>query len=265
MSRKPGDTDPVSVPTPAHRDAPSECRAEPAKEPDGRSGPAAHRARPLVLVVEDDHALRDVLARGLREEDFEVVTAADGRSALRTLAAVGHPDAVVLDVGLPDSDGRDVCQAMRARGLVAPVLFLTARDGLTDRLSGFSAGGDDYLSKPFHMSELAARLRAALRRTGREPAAHGAGIRLDPVRHLLEMRGHTATLTPTEFRLLACLMAEPGTVVRRRTLIRTGWPEGACVSDNTLDQYLARLRRKLREVGSAEGIDTVRGVGYRFA
>ncbi|MCZ4101637.1 response regulator transcription factor [Streptomyces sp. So13.3] len=223
------------------------------------------RTRPLVLVVEDDHALRDVLARGLREEDFEVVTAADGRSALRTLAATGHADAVVLDVGLPDSDGRDVCQAMRARGLVAPVLFLTARDGLTDRLSGFSAGGDDYLSKPFHMSELAARLRAAVRRTGSERVVHGAGVRLDPARHLLEVRDRTASLTPTEFRLLACLMAEPGAVVRRRTLIRTGWPDGASVSDNTLDQFLARLRRKLREVDAVEGIDTVRGVGYRFA
>ncbi|WP_141698534.1 response regulator transcription factor, partial [Streptomyces lushanensis] len=113
---------------------------------------------PRVLIVEDDHGLRDVIARGLRDEDFLVVTATDGASALRT--ADGSVDAVVLDVGLPDSDGRDVCQAMRAAGVTAPVVFLTAHDTLTDRLSGFSSGGDDYLAKPFHLSELAARIRA---------------------------------------------------------------------------------------------------------
>src|SRR3954471_15638708 len=116
-----------------------------------------------VLVVEDDHALRDVLARALREQGFRVATAVDGRAALAS--AVDSPDVVVLDIGLPDSDGRDVCAAMRAQGIHAPVLFLTARDGLHDRLSGFAAGGDDYLSKPFHVSELLARLGALLKRT----------------------------------------------------------------------------------------------------
>lgn len=227
----------------------------------GDTGPVTvHR----VLVVEDDHGLRDVLARGLREERFDVLTAADGAGALRAVTGEGRVDAVVLDVGLPDSDGRDVCQAMRARGLDAPVLFLTAHDGLADRLSGFSSGGDDYLSKPFHLVELAARLRAALRRAGRSAAVDVGGIRLDPTRHLLEREGRTASLTPTEFRLLACLMAEPGAVVRRHGLIRAAWPEGALVTDNTLDQYLARLRRKLRAVGGDRGIGTVRGVGYRF-
>ncbi|MFF0526717.1 response regulator [Actinomadura nitritigenes] len=118
----------------------------------------AHR----VLIVEDDHQLRAALARGLREEGFTVSTAADGASALRAAEA----DAVVLDIRLPDSDGRDVCQALRARGMDAPVLFLTAHDALVDRLSGFSSGGDDYLAKPIHLAELAARLRAALRRAG---------------------------------------------------------------------------------------------------
>ncbi|MET8630503.1 response regulator transcription factor [Kitasatospora sp. NPDC004669] len=220
----------------------------------------AHR----VLVVEDDHGLRDVLARGLREEHFEVLTAADGAGALR--AVHDRVDAVVLDIGLPDSDGRDVCHAMRAAGFDAPVLFLTAHDTLPDRLSGFSAGGDDYLAKPFHLTELAARVRAALRRNAREPGVEVDGLRLDPVAHVLEpTSGEAVALTPTEFRLLACLMSAPGAVVRRRTLLRAGWPEGAQVSDNTLDQYLARLRRKLREAGSAQGILTVRGVGYRFA
>jgi two-component system response regulator MprA len=218
----------------------------------------AHR----ILVVEDDHGLRDVLARGLREEHFEVLTAANGSGALRTVHDRVH--AVVLDVGLPDSDGRDVCHAIRAAGIGVPVLFLTAHNNLADRLSGFSAGGDDYLAKPFHLAELAARVRAALRRAGCRPAVEIEELRLDPVRYLLEVRGMPVALTPTEFRLLACLMASPGAVVRRRVLLRAAWPEGAQVSDNTLDQYLARLRRKLREADSPRGISTVRGVGYRF-
>jgi DNA-binding response OmpR family regulator len=216
-----------------------------------------------LLVVEDDRELREILARGLREETFDVLTAADGASALRRVRE--DVDAVVLDVGLPDSDGRDVCQAMRADGVGVPVVFLTVRENITDRLSGFSAGGDDYLAKPFHLSELAARIRAALRRAGKDVALSVAELRLDPVRHVLDVREREVALTPTEFRLLACLMSAPGTVVRRRTLLRTAWPEGAQVSDNTLDQYLARLRRKLREADSPQGIGTVRGVGYRFA
>jgi DNA-binding response OmpR family regulator len=217
-----------------------------------------------VLVVEDDHGLRDVLARGLREEDFEVFTAADGAGALRTLRERAQVDAVVLDIGLPDSDGRDVCHAMRAAGMDAPVVFLTAYDGLADRLLGFSAGGDDYLTKPFHLAELVARIRAALRRAGREPAITVAGLRLDPVAHVLRVGTEDVPLTPIEFRLLACLMTTPGTVVRRRSLLQAAWPDG-WVSDNTLDQYVARLRRKLREAGNAPAISTIRGVGYRFA
>jgi two-component system response regulator MprA len=216
-----------------------------------------------VLVVEDDHGLRDVLVRGLREEEFDVLTAADGAGALRTVSP--RVDAVVLDIGLPDSDGRDVCQAMRAGGIEAPVLFLTAHDGLSDRLSGFSSGGDDYLGKPFHLAELTARLHAALRRGRRTPALDADGLRLDPVTHAVSVHGGTPVpLTPTEFRVLACLMAAPGAAVRRHTLLRAAWPHGAQVSDNTLDQYLLRLRRKLREAGSARGIETVRGIGYRF-
>jgi two-component system response regulator MprA len=215
-----------------------------------------------VLVVEDDHGVRDVLARGLREEGFHVTTAADGASALRTVE--GGADAVVLDVGLPDSDGRDVCQAMRARGIDVPVLFLTAYGGMTDRLSGFSAGGDDYLVKPFHLAELVARLRAALRRTGSDASVLAADLRLDPVTHDLALAGRSVALSPTEFRIMGRLMADPGAVIPRRALLRAGWPEGAIVTPNTLDQYVAKLRRKLRELDSDRRIGTVRGVGYRF-
>ncbi|MEW2290455.1 response regulator transcription factor [Streptomyces sp. NPDC047841] len=219
--------------------------------------------RPRILVVEDDHALRDVLRRGLYEEDFEPVPAADGATALR-LAADGIA-ATVLDVGLPDADGRDVCQAMRANGFLGPVIFLTARHRLTDRLSGFSAGGDDYLAKPFHLAELAARLRAALRRTVTTRVASAGDLALDPVDHSATVRGARLTLSPTEFRLLATLAASDGALVRRRDLLRAGWPEGAQVSDNTLDQYLSRLRRKLREAGSGLTIGTARGIGHRLS
>ncbi|MFE1884216.1 response regulator transcription factor [Streptomyces diastatochromogenes] len=220
--------------------------------------------RPKILVVEDDHALRDVLRRGLHDEDFDTVAAADGATALRLAA----PDVAgaVLDVGLPDADGRDVCQAMRANGFLGPVVFLTARHGLADRLSGFSAGGDDYLPKPFHLAELAARLRAALRRAAPAPTpAAGGGLVLDAVRHSAAVGGTRIELTPTEFRLLAALAAAGGGLVRRRELVRAGWPEGARVSENTLDQYLTRLRRKLRAAGSELTIGTARGIGHRLA
>ncbi|MCX5094225.1 response regulator transcription factor [Streptomyces sp. NBC_00365] len=219
--------------------------------------------RHTILVVEDDHALRDVLLRGLREEGFDTVPARDGATALRL--AGDDVDAAVLDVGLPDADGRDVCQAIRANGFLSPVIFLTAHHHLTDRLAGFSAGGDDYLPKPFHLTELAARLRAALKRSGPLPATTSGDLVLDPVGHGLTVQGTRVGLTPTEFRLLAVLMAGSGDIVRRRELIRAGWPEGARVSDNTLDQYLTRLRRKLRDNGSALTITTARGIGHRLS
>ncbi|MEU3844145.1 response regulator transcription factor [Streptomyces sp. NPDC028635] len=219
--------------------------------------------RPRILVVEDDHALRDVLRRGLWDEDFEPVLAADGATALRL--ATNDMAAAVLDIGLPDADGRDVCQAMRANGFLAPVIFLTARHQLTDRLSGFSAGGDDYVPKPFHLAELAARLTAALKRSAPTAVASAGDLTLDPVDHTVTVCGARLALSPTEFRLLAALAAADGTLVRRRELVRAGWPEGAQVSDNTLDQYLSRLRRKLREAGSSLTISTARGIGHRLS
>ncbi|MFD9792053.1 response regulator transcription factor [Streptomyces sp. NPDC059070] len=216
-----------------------------------------------ILVVEDDHALRDVLLRGLRDEDFDPVPAPDGAAALR-LAQDGF-DAVVLDVALPDADGRDVCQALRARGFSAPVLFLTAHHHLTDRLTGFAAGGDDYLPKPFHLAELAARLRAALKRAAPQPPAAAGDLLLDPIRYTCTIAGTPVDLTPTEFRLLASLISAAGALVTRRDLVRAGWPEGAQVSDNTLDQYLSRLRRKLRTGGSDRAITTSRGMGHRLS
>lgn len=213
-----------------------------------------------VGICEDDDQLRSVLARALAAEDFEVRVTATGRDAVLVFTEQ-PPDVLVLDIGLPDADGRDVCQALRAHGVTAPVLFLTARGQLTDRLAGFHAGGDDFLTKPFALAELLVRLRALLRRR-RLVAPVGTGLRLDPSRHGASAGERTETLTPTEFRLLAALVAQPGVVVRRRELVAAAWPHGALVSENTLDAYLGRLRRKLRTLDVPERIETVRGVGY---
>lgn len=216
-----------------------------------------------VLVVEDDDELRSLLGRGLREEGFGVEAVATGAAALERVAEV-DPDVLVVDIGLPDADGRDVCQALRARGVQTPVLFLTARDALVDRIAGFDAGGDDYLPKPFAVAELVARLRALLRRAGADGAVEAAGLRLDPVTHSVGDDEQDVPLTPTEFRLLARLLANPGEAVRRRDLVRAGWPHGAIVRENTLDAYIARLRRKLRPLHLAPSVTTVHGIGYRI-
>ena len=216
-----------------------------------------------VLVCEDDADLRRLLRSGLEEEGFEVVESAGGHEAILAADAQA-PALIVVDIGLPDADGRDLCQALRARGITAPVLFLTARDAVTDLLSSFDAGGDDYLTKPFEFAELIARLRALERRSDFDPAASAGDLRLDPVTHAVEGPGGAAGLTPTEFRLLGALVARPGEAVRRRELIRAGWPDGAIVHDNTLDVFIGRLRRKLATVGCEAEIATVHGVGYKL-
>jgi two-component system response regulator MprA len=215
---------------------------------------------PRVLVVEDDADLRSLLRRGLTEEGFAVTAAASGAELLER-APAEQPEAVVLDIGLPDADGRDEGQALRAQGVMVPVLFLTARDALTDKVGGFASGGDDYLTKPFEFAELVARLRALLRRTATVPLAVGV-LRLDPAAHAAFVGDLRLPLTPTEFRLLGKLVGRPGEVVRRRELVAAAWPHGARVRDNTLDAYVARIRRKLDGAAGAPTIRTVHGVGY---
>ena len=216
----------------------------------------------VVGVCEDEPALRSVLTRAVRAMGHEPTVVATAAEALR--AFVGNrPDVLVLDIGLPDADGRDLCLALRAAGIDSPVLMLTARDGLHDKIAGFEAGADDYLTKPFELEELRVRLEALLRRrTSARPADPGAPA-LDPARHALVLGDVEVSLTPTEFRLLGRLMAEPGTVVRRHTLVAAAWPHGAIVSDNTLDSYVRRLRTKLEQLDRSP-ISTVRGVGYRW-
>jgi two-component system response regulator MprA len=213
-------------------------------------------------IVEDDDELRGVVRRALEREGLAVRATASGSEALRAFGPA-PPDVLVLDIGLPDADGRDVCQALRARGVASPVLFLTARDAVMDRISGFNAGGDDYLVKPFALGELVARVQALLRRAaGEVTTAAARGAVLDPTRHAVAFGSARASLTPTEFRLLAALAGRPGAVLRRHELVAAAWAPGAIVHANTLDAFVARVRRKLREVGAPEAIETVRGVGY---
>lgn len=218
---------------------------------------------PAVLILEDDPQLRDVLMRSLRAEGFDPSGVATAHELLERIAA-GLPDALVIDIGLPDADGRDVCQALRAQGVQTPVLFLTARDALTDRLAGFSAGGDDYVTKPFDLEEVVARLQALIRRSGAESELELCGVRLDPTEHTASQDSSRLTLTPTEFRLLATLAGRQGKACTRLELARAAWPHGAIVHDNTLDVYIARLRRKLRSLPDPPSIVTVHGTGYRL-
>jgi two-component system response regulator MprA len=214
-------------------------------------------------VCEDDDELRGILRRALEREGVTVKATSSGSEAVRVFGA-DPPDILLLDIGLPDADGRDVCQALRARGVTSPVLFLTARDAVPDRISGFHAGGDDYLTKPFVLAELIVRVEALLRRTGAAAPEEVSrtGVVLDPAGHAATYRGRSVTLTPTEYRVLASLAARPGEVLRRTQLTAAAWPHGGIVHDNTLDAYIARLRRKLRELDAPDSLETVRGVGY---
>ncbi|MGC4110627.1 MAG: response regulator transcription factor [Nocardioides sp.] len=218
-----------------------------------------------VGVCEDEPALRSVLVRSLRSFGHEPVAVGSAAEALRTFREA-PPRVLVLDIGLPDGDGRDLCLALRAAGIEAPVLFLTARDGLHDKVAGFEAGGDDYLTKPFQLAELKVRIEALARRATAPPEPEASGDDLpvlDSSRHALVVGDREVDLTPTEFRLLGRLMAEPGRVVRRHALVAAAWPMDGHVSENTLDSHVRRVRRKLQRVGAGE-ITTRRGVGYRW-
>jgi two-component system response regulator MprA len=216
-----------------------------------------------VLIVEDDSDLRRILQSGLEEEGFEVTATRTGRQAIER-ARAEPPRLLVIDIGLPDSDGRDVCQALRAEGIRAPVLFLTALGAVVDRLSGFNAGGDDYVTKPFEFAELVARLRALERRSDTLEQRDAGDVRLDPLSHAARVADKRVALTPTEFRLLGALAERPGEAVRRHKLISAAWPDGAVVHDNTLDVYISRLRRKLRKLPTETTIYTAHRVGYRL-
>ena len=214
-----------------------------------------------VGLCEDDPAIRRVVAQALGLTGHEVVVAHDGGEALRRFGSEAALDVLVLDIGLPDADGRDVCQALRSAGQAAPVLFLTALAGVHDRLAGFGAGGDDYLSKPFDVKELVARIEALARR-GRPAQTPVGGIELDPAAHALRYGDAEVLVSPTEFRILAAITSRPGEVVRRRAVVAAAWPDGAVVSENTIDSYIRRVRAKLDQLGAPVTLQTVRGVGF---
>jgi two-component system response regulator MprA len=211
-------------------------------------------------VCEDQDAIRGVLVRGLRQAGHEVVAAHDGREALVQFSPDKNLDVLVVDIGLPDADGRDVVQALKSAGQHAPVLFLTALDAVHDTLSGFAAGADDYVTKPFDLKVLLARLEVLARRNSDRRVVAG-GLVLDPVSHSARTDSGEVRLSPTEFRMLAAITSRPGEVVRRRSVVAAAWPDGAIVNDNTVDSFIRRLRGKLESIDSPSGIETVRGVG----
>ncbi|MBZ5737179.1 response regulator transcription factor [Nocardioides mangrovi] len=215
-----------------------------------------------IALCEDDPAIRRIVLAALDLAGHTAVVAHDGREAIRLFAEDDAIDVVVLDIGLPDADGRDVCQALRSAGQPAPVIFLTALGTMHDKLAGFSAGADDYLPKPFDIKELIARVEALAKR-GRIVVAESPGdLLLDPARHALVCHDQEVLLTPTEFRMLAAITSRPGEVVRRRAVVAAAWPDGAMVSENTIDSYVRRIRTKLDQVGSPVHLQTVRGVGF---
>ena len=205
-----------------------------------------------VLVVEDDSGLRAALGRGLAGSQMDVATAIDGASALTIATATERPfDVIVLDIGLPDADGRDVCLALRARGVTALVLFLTARGQVGDQLSGFASGGDDYLTKPFDFAVLVARVTALAKRSPQ--AARAAGRKAAVTRSwqsVADCRRRQGTAHPNGNAHSPGLDERRGDGGLRRELVLAVWPTGAVVNDNTLDQYVARIRRKLLKPGT---------------
>jgi two-component system response regulator MprA len=218
-----------------------------------------------LLVVEDDRPLRDVLRRALGLAGYEVGVAASGGVALSSITE-SPPDAVVLDIGLPDIDGLDVCRLLRSEGNRVPILILTARDAVSDRIDGLDAGADDYLVKPFDIDELKARLRALLRRAAAEPSdpdgLRFAELRIDPGRHGVWVGGQFVELTRTEYQLLELLMRNPRRVLPHALIYERVWGYDFGPTSNALRVYIGYLRRKLEDAGAQALIHTVRGVGY---
>ena len=224
--------------------------------------PAATTGR--VLVVEDDQSVRDAVARALRYEGYDVRTAVDGETALEHIVD-DDPDVVVLDVLMPGTDGLTVCRRLRARGDFRPVLMLTARHEVTDRVAGLDAGADDYLVKPFALDELLARLRALLRRTsvtGGSQILSSGDLSLDPQRRQAWRGTRELGLTKTEFDLLELLLVNANIVVTRDTIYERIWGYEFETSSKSLDVYIGYLRRKTEAEGESRVIRTIRGVGY---
>lgn len=216
-----------------------------------------------VLLAEDDDAIAEPLARALRREGHDVSVHSDGRAAFEA-ARSGAADLLLLDLGLPGMDGLEVCRALRAGGHSLPVLVLTARNDEVDTVVGLDAGADDFVTKPFRLPELLARVRVQLRRTSGAPLLV-QGVRLDPESHRVWVDETEVALTTKEFELLRLLMQEAGAVVPRERIMREVWQTDWWGSSKTLDMHVSWLRRKLGDDAAAPRyIATVRGVGLRF-
>ncbi|HWF74481.1 MAG TPA: response regulator transcription factor [Solirubrobacteraceae bacterium] len=219
---------------------------------------------PRVLVVDDEPAVRRALERALRLESYDVSLAADGEEALDSLAT-SPADAVILDVAMPRLDGLEVCRRLRQAGDRTPVLMLTARDAIDDRVAGLDVGADDYLVKPFALRELQARLRALLRRSGdghEGEVLRYADLVLDPVAHEVHRGERRIELSRTEFLLLELFMQHPRQVLTRTTIFERVWGYDFGPTSNALGVYMGYLRRKTEEGGESRLLHTVRGVGY---
>lgn len=222
--------------------------------------------RPVVLVVDDEPNIRELLGDALALNGFLVRTAATGTQALARVAAE-RPDLILLDVMLPDLDGFEVAQRLRPDGGGPPVVFLTARDTLADRIAGLTAGGDDYVSKPFSLEEVVLRIRAVLRRTGhrQEQCDDGvlryADLELDEEAHAVRRAGRRIHLSPTEFALLRYLMINAERVVSKAQILDRVWDYGAGGDSRIVESYISYLRRKI-DVAGPPLIHTLRGVGY---
>ena len=217
-----------------------------------------------ILVVDDERAVRESLRRALELEGYEIELAADGSEALYRLEGSEEPDAVILDVLMPGVDGLEVCRRLRGSGSKLPVLMLTARTEVEDRVAGLDAGADDYVTKPFALEELLARVRALLRRTSDEEGdvVRFGDLELDPTTREVTRGGRPIELTRTEFSLLELFMRNPRQVLTRTIIFERVWGYDFGYASNSLDVYIGYLRRKTEADGEPRLIHTVRGVGY---
>jgi two-component system response regulator MprA len=217
-----------------------------------------------ILVVDDERAVRDSLRRALELEGYEIELAENGREALDRIDAEEEPDALVLDVLMPGVDGLEVCRTLRRKGSRVPVLMLTARTHVEDRVEGLDAGADDYLTKPFALEELLARLRALLRRSGNGTGEklRFADLELDPGTREVRRGGDSIELTRTEFSLLELFLLNPRQVLTRSVIFERVWGYDFGFASNSLDVYIGYLRRKTEAGGKPRLIQTIRGVGY---